>query len=177
MDKTAHIKLLKNAELQYKFALALNTTYSSKDKKDYPSFQYLTYFTFQKHWADENELRLTIDEEKRAAMLVDHCAVHLMANQIDTALKDIIPNRFNHPDQEIQNISVFVNLIRNAFAHNPFAPVWKIDRKCKNKQLIIKNNQFMNTKGLHGKPMRRSDYGGPLALLWLSKYIREHLLK
>jgi hypothetical protein len=72
-----------------------------------------------------------------------------------------------------RSASQIVRLIRNAFAHNPFAPVWRIPRECENQTYNVNNTIALKTSGLNGKPLERLNYGGPLALLCLLEFIKQ----
>ena len=174
MDRKWWVELLKKAEIQYKFALALNTTYNSRIEEDLPNLSYLAYFAYGKYGTGGKELRLNKKEEKYAVTLLEHSAIYLIAVQIDSALEDLFRSRFNHPNKDIRTISCIIRLIRNAFAHNPFAPRWLLDRRFKNKTYTIGDLTF-RTNGLNNKLVKKMDYGGPVALLLLSKFVRTEI--
>lgn len=88
-------------------------------------------------------------------------------------LQAIIPDRFRHPNPNIRCASWIARLIRNAFAHNPFAPVWKTYAECKNQTYNVNDVISLKTTGLNGKPVERLDYGGPLALLRLLDFVKQ----
>ena len=171
MEKRSYIKLLDNAELQYKFALALNTKYNWLGEK-MPKLVYYDQFAYGPYIVYKKDLELNKKQEQRAAMLLEHTVIYIMAVQIDTVLEKNIPDRFNHNNNDIRSGSCIIRLIRNTFAHNPFAPVWLIDRKFKNKVYSMGEIE-MDTSKLNNKPVKRLDYGGPLALLWLSKWAKK----
>jgi hypothetical protein len=116
---------------------------------------------------------LNREQEIFAATLLVHSATYLCAVQADTILQATTHDRFKHVNQNIRSASWIARLIRNAFAHNPFAPVWKTYPECENQIYSVENVISLNTAGLNGKPVRRLDYGGPLALLCLSDFVKE----
>jgi hypothetical protein len=92
--------------------------------------------------------------------------------------------RFESKDREIQNISRVVELIRNAFAHDPFNPTWQLTDATRNKVYDIPGILTLKTDSLHGKRLdekkdslddKGKDYGGQLALLRLLQDVREKL--
>jgi hypothetical protein len=167
--KEKHLELLKNSELQYKYALGLGVTN--------PRLQYLTIFSYGKHTARIRELRLNKDQEEFAVICIEHTAIYIMAVQIDSVLSETIEDRFNHKNNDVKSAAWIARLVRNSFAHNPFAPTWKIYRECDNKIYKVRNIISLNTKGLNNKPVKRMDYGGPLALLYLSRFVRNEIEK
>lgn len=106
--------------------------------------------------------------------LLHHVAIYLLANQIDTFLQNLYKDRFNHSNPDIKSAAWIARLIRNSFSHNPFYPVWLIDRDAKNKIFSVKNILQLDTTNLNGKFLDRSHYGGPLALLLLSNFVKKH---
>jgi hypothetical protein len=87
-----------------------------------------------------------------------------MVVQLDSVLKDEWGKteiRCCHPDIERQNISRVVLMIRNAFAHDPFDPVWNISDPTWQKEYKIIDKTTMtdiltiNAKDLNGKKLIR----------------------
>jgi hypothetical protein len=78
-------------------------------------------------------------------------------------------DRFNHSNQFIRDASVVVRLIRNAVAHNILDPIWKIDRKLQGRKISLDGVLAFNTSELNKKPLNRSHFGDPIALLKLSE--------
>lgn len=157
------IDKLRNAELLYKFSLAVSSTCLASETSP---FEYLTWFTFLGHSASEDELRLTLDQEKWAAVVFEHAAVHLMAVQIDTALEAKFgTQRFDHTDCKIRAACSVARLIRNAFAHDPFDPVWEFTPRFANQTYEVEGVIALDTTSLEKRQVKRKDYGGPLALL------------
>lgn len=55
---------------------------------------------------------------------------------------------------------------------NPFAPAWKVYGQHENQTYTVQNVIALNTSGLHGQLVKRSHYGGPLALLRLLQFTK-----
>jgi hypothetical protein len=80
-------------------------------------------------------------------------------------------------DSELRAAYQIARLIRNAFAHAPFSPVWSIDPDCRNTQFEIADVIRLDTTDLHGKAFDWRHYGGPLALHRLAQFTRIQVLK
>ncbi len=163
-------ELLEYAQLQYKFALAVSTNIQFHK---FPDLVYHDAFAYGPHVFEKEELMLSKEQEQLAAILLVHSATYLCAVQADTVLQATIPDRFKHSDPNIRSASWIARLIRNAFAHNPFAPVWKTYSECENQTYAVENVISLKTSGLDGKPVQRLDYGGPLALLRLLDFVKQ----
>jgi hypothetical protein len=66
--------------------------------------------------------------------------------------------------------------IRNAFTHAPSDPIWSIDDDCKNQTFAVRDIIKLDTTNLHGQRFDWRHYGGPLALLRLSQFVRIEIL-
>lgn len=103
----------------------------------------------------------------------------MLANQIDSVLDRLEGSgRFaSGARPELFGAAWIGRLVRNAFAHNPLAPLWKLDRECRGKVYEVPRVIKLDCRLLKtGEPVRRMDYGGPLALLRLSIFVRGVLL-
>jgi len=132
-------------------------------------------WSWGRHSVTDKDIKLSRDEARDGAMYVAHSALYIMVIQIDTALEKCFGgDRFSHPDKDIKSASCIARLIRNAFAHDPFHPVWLVPSRMK-KQIfrLDKIDVELNVNDLEGKNVKRSHYGGPLALLQLSRFVRE----
>jgi hypothetical protein len=174
MDKSIMLKKLHHSGLQFKIALAVSATCHSSDKR---ALKYLGQFSYGKHSMAAKELSLTAEEEKMAAIIVEHSATYLMAVQLDEILEKLFPNRFEHSDRKVQDGARIVRLIRNAYAHDPLSPTWlKIPASWRNRILTVEDIISLDTNNLEGKKLERMDYGGPISLLRLLQYFG-HLIE
>ncbi len=164
-----HGELIENAEILFKLSLGFSATL--------PQLGYYSTLASYRHTANDADLRLTREEEGIGATLFEHVATYILAVQIDTALGALYPNRFENADQNLCCAARIARLIRNAFAHNPFAPEWKwkTNGPCENRQFVVPDIISLDTTGLSGKYVERRHYGGPLALLKLADFVRERL--
>jgi len=155
--------LLHNAQLHFKLVFGLTATR--------PEVRYLDGFTFGTHTATREELVLTAVQEEQAFAALEHCGTYLAVVQAREAFNSIYERPFSIPEPEVSSAFHIARLIRNAFAHNPFSPVWKIDKRCRDKAYSVPHVISLNTSGLHGQPVRREHYGGPLAILRFLQYV------
>lgn len=158
-------KLLLYSEIFFKFAFAIHKSIPIK-------LNYLDKFSWGKHIARKVDLKLTKKEEYLAPGLLHHVATHILAVQIDTFLQERYGDRFNHLNNDIKSAAWIARLIRNAFAHNPFDPIWELHTECENKLYQIPGVIELKTQDLDGKRIKREHYGGPIALLKLSEFVR-----
>lgn len=161
--------LLLFAELQYKLALAVETTATSSNDLH---LNYLSTFSYGKHVIKERELMLTKENEKQASTLLVHSATYLLIVQLDKFLDKVLPETLKQNDADLNCAWRISHLVRNAFAHDPFAPIWTVSKRDRNRTYRVGNIISLDTSGLEGKPVLREHYGGPLALLKLVQYIR-----
>lgn len=172
MKKEKLLKSLTLAEIQYKYTHALNIAYSVNESK--PKLVYTDIFVWGKYTVHKADLQLNEEQEHQGVMLSSYAAKYLLCVQIDTILSELFgKERFKHTDEDIRAVSSITRLIRNAFTHNPFAPVWLIDRDSMNKIFHVKAIDLkLDTHGKHNRSLERSDYGGPLALLKISSLVK-----
>jgi hypothetical protein len=168
-QRKEHLDMLTVAEMQYKLSLGVLTACNSSDDL---TFDYYEQFTWGGQSATREELALTKEQERFAAAAFEHTATYLMVVQIDTALKATVPDHLNHPDDDIRSASLIAWLLRNAFAHNPFAPTWKVYGQYDNQTYAVKDVIVLKTTGLNGQLLKRRHYGGPLALLRLLQFTK-----
>lgn len=156
------IEKLESAEVLFKMAFAMHSPNPPE------RFQYLGTFSYGGLVADKNELILSSEEEERATVLLQHVATYLLANQISTCLQ--------RSNTNMGDAYIISYLIRNTFAHDPFMPQWKIkNNNDKNKVFNVSGIIKLDTSNLHGKGVVWHDFGGPIALLRLSEYVRQNI--
>jgi hypothetical protein len=160
MKPESKIKL-DQAHLFYRFSLGVRVTIGFGNDK---VLEHYGAFSYYKHSMESKELELTREQEKLGAYLQELVGTYLMMVQLDSVLKDEWGKteiRCYHPDIEKQNISRVVFMIRNAFAHDPFDPVWNICDPTWQKEYKITDKTTMtdiltiNAKDLNGKKLIR----------------------
>ena len=172
-DIEQQIQCLRAAELQFRLASAvrLATTFQIQPR-DLP----ITW-SHGKHVVSYDEIALSEDDADRAAWHLHRSATFLMAVAIKDAIRAAIHDPKNHSDVDIRFAYQISRLIRNAFAHAPFNPVWSIDPDCRGRVFAVRDLLSLDTTGLHDQPFDWRHYGGPLAVLRLSSFVRSEILK
>jgi hypothetical protein len=123
------------------------------------------------------EIQLTPDSADIAATLLEHTVTHVLCIHALEAIKRAIDNVWDHLDKNIVAAHQICRLIRNAYAHNPHMPVWRIDKKSRNKIYEIMGVIQLNTEKLEGQKIKWQHYGGIIALWNLSHWVRVNILK
>ncbi len=131
---------------------------------------YLSQFAFGPHRAEGAELSLTSEQEEVAFSLLEYCATYVAVLQVHSVLERIYEDPFKIPEPDIQAAFQIARLIRNAFSHNPFLPVWQFGEQYENKQYIVPGVVSLSTTGLRGQFLEREHRGGPLAVLRLLEF-------
>jgi hypothetical protein len=126
---------------------------------------------FGKHRLAPEDFDISDDATRLCGVLLELLAYRLLAMELDSALeqKYNYKDRFSHPDPFVRNSSIVVHQIRNSVAHDILDPVWKIDRRIRDKKFLIPDFLEFDTTGLNGKPLGLIDFGGPIALFRLSE--------
>ena len=168
-ERSHYISLIEDAQKLFKLSLAVNGTCAST-KQD--AFTYLDTFSYFKHTVNRDDLYLDPDDEKLAAAAFEHCAIYVLAVQMDTILGEVFTDRFRHPDSDICSAAWISRLIRNAFAHSPLDPIWQTYSECDNKIYKVKDIITLETAGLNEVRVVRQHYGGPIAILKLSEFVK-----
>jgi hypothetical protein len=174
-DKEIYLEILERTENQFKFIIAAKAACNLATEN---FLEYFDQLNFGKHSFFYDELYLSPEDEKIAVATLEDSTTHIITLQLDRILEIFIGGeRFTHSDLELATASLIIRQIRNAFAHDPFNPTWKIGQpQAKNKILKIDNVLTLDTKNIDGKRMEKMDYGGPLSILKLSRLVREKLL-
>lgn len=155
-----HIDFLFAAELQFRLASAVQIAIAmDKQPLDLP-----VVWTHGKHEVSYEEVALRNDQANFASWNMHRSATFLMAVAIKDAIRAAIPDPRNTKNSDVQAAYEISRLIRNAFAHSPFNPVWSIDPYCRNRVFELKGIISLDTKDLHGTPFNWRHYGGPLAM-------------
>lgn len=173
IDREIYLGIIEQTEKQFKFAIAVRMA-CNQTEENY--LEYFDKFTFGSHTYNHSDLYLTPEDEKIATATLEHSTTHIMSVQLDSFLQRFVEKRFEHSDQELRTAALIVRQIRNAFAHDPFNPTWEVGQpEAKNKELKIDNVLTLDTRKINGKSMQQMDYGGPLAILKLSQFVREKI--
>ncbi len=172
-EHPTHIGKLFAAELQFRLASAVHlATTLNIQPLDLPH-----EWTHGKHRVRYNEIALREDQADFAAHTLHQSASFLMAVAVRDAMVAAISDPKNDPNADIRGAFQVARLIRNAFAHSPFDPVWSIDPDCRDQVFAVTDVISLDTTGLQGVQFDWRHYGGPLALLRLCHFVRFEILK
>lgn len=173
IDVTSHIDLLFTAELQFRLASAVRLAVTMGNQPlDLPQ-----EWSHGKHKVRYSEVALRQDQADFAAWSMHRSATFLMAVAMKDAIKAAAPDPKNATNSDVQAAYQISRLIRNAFAHSPFNPVWSIDPDCRNRVFELSGVVSLDTTDLQGVEFNWRHYGGPLAMLRLCRYVRFEILK
>jgi hypothetical protein len=173
IDVAIHIDLLFTAELQFRLASAVRLAVTMDNQPlDLP-----VEWSHGKHNVNYKEVTLRKDQADFTAWNVHRSATFLMAVAMKDAIKAAVPDPRNATNSDVQAAYEISRLIRNAFAHSPFNPVWSIDPYCRNRVFEVRDVVSLDTTDLQGVAFNWRPYGGPLAMLRLCRYVRFEILK
>lgn len=167
-----HIRYLRAAEAQFRLATAARLAVTMGHQPlDLP-----IQWSHGKHSVSYSEIALSQDEADFAAWNLQRSATFLMASAALEAIRDTIAKPKEHSDPRVVNAYQIARMIRNAFAHSPFNPIWSIDEDCQGKRFELEGVIELDCTDLDGKPFDWRHYGGLLALLGLSRFVRYNVL-
>lgn len=133
-------------------------------------------FTFGKQTVTGADMELTRDEADEAAAVLEHSVTYTLALQIVQAMKDVLGDARRHQSASVRCAFEIARLIRNSYAHQPFAPHWSIDPACAGETFEVPRIARLDTTELSGQAVCWQDYGGMLALFRLSQFVRSVIL-
>ncbi|MGH9194666.1 MAG: hypothetical protein ACRD1T_02880 [Acidimicrobiia bacterium] len=172
-DREHHLEQLFTAELQFRLASAVRLAVTgNRQPLDLPM-----EWTHGQHRVRYEEVALRQDQADYAAAFLQRSATYLMAVAMKDAIRAVVPDPRSSSDSDVRAAYQIARLIRNAFAHAPFSPVWSIDPDCRDKTFAIPDLITLDTTGLHGTPFDWRHYGGPLALFRLGRFVCTTILK
>lgn len=167
-----HIRHLRAAEAQFRLATAARLAVTiGHQPLDLP-----IQWSHGRHVVSYSEVALSREEADFAAWNLQRSATFLMALTALEAIRGTVPNPKAHSDPLVVSAYQIARMIRNAFAHSPFNPVWRIDADCREQHFQVPGVIEFDTTGLDTTPFDWRHYGGPLALLRLSQFVRRQLL-
>jgi hypothetical protein len=172
-ERELQIKNLFTAELQFRLASAVSLATTFKNQPlDVP-----IEWTHSKQTIKYGTIALRQKQAEYASSFFDLSSTFMMALAMRSAIQFMMPDAQNSKVQDIRAAHWISVMLRNAFAHNPFQPTWKVDRNCRNQILTVKDIIEIDTTNLHGETFQWHHCGGPLAVLLLCRFIRSEILK
>lgn len=168
----AQVDLLHTSELQFRLASAVRLATSMEIQPlDLP-----VVWTHGKHRVSYREIALRQDQGDFAAWCLQRTATYMLAMAVKDAIRTAVADPKNSSNAEVRAAYQIARLIRNAFAHSPFDPVWSIDGDCLGQVFAVRKIVRFDTTNLHGQTFDWRHYGGPLALFRLSRFVRKEFL-
>jgi hypothetical protein len=164
--------LLRDAELQFWLASAVRIATAT----DRQPFDLPLRWSHGQH-VDSSGVPLSQANADRAAHFLQLSATFLLAAQIKNAVVAVVGDPKNSAVAEIRAAYQVARMTRNAVTHQPFEPVWSIDADCQGQTFVITNIISLNAAELEGQRFDWRHYGGPLAFLRLSQWVRFSLLR
>ena len=141
-----HIGRLFSAELQFRLASAVRLAVTmGQQPLDVP-----LEWSHGKHKVRYEEVALREDQADFAAWNMHRSATFLMAVAMKDAIKAAVPDPKNLKDSDVKGAYQIARLIRNAFAHSPFNPVWSIDPDCRDRVFEVHDIVALDTTNLQG---------------------------
>ncbi len=172
-ESDKHIAQLFTAELQFRLASAVRlATTTNRQPLDLP-----VEWTHGQHRVRYEEVALRSDQADYAACFLHRSATFLMAVAMKDAIRAVVPDPKTSIEPGVRSAYQIARLVRNAFAHAPFAPTWSIDTDCRDKVFTVPDVITLDTTGLDGVAFDWRHYGGPLALFRLCRFVRIEILK
>lgn len=172
-DFEKQIGLLFTAELQFRLASAVRlAVIGERQPLDLP-----IEWTHGKHRVEYEEIALRQDQADYAAFFLQRSATYLMAVAVKEAIRVAVPDPKSAQDPSVKSAYQIARLIRNAFAHAPFTPVWSIDLDCRDQRFEVPGVIALDTTDLQGTAFEWRHYGGVLALYRLCRWVRVSVLK
>ena len=172
-EREEQINLLLTAELQFRLASAVRLATTLKVQPlDLP-----TVWVHGRHQVNYEEIAVRQEQADYAAFFLQKSATYLLAVTIKDAIRSVVSDPKSSPEPNIQAAYQIARLIRNAFAHAPFSPIWSIDEDCRDRIFAIPDVISLNTTGLQGLSFDWRHYGGPLALFQLCRFVRYTILQ
>lgn len=160
------------AELQFRLASAVRLAANvGKQPFDLP-----IEWVHGEHRVLYRDTALRKDQGDFAASCLQRSATYMLAMAVKDALRIAVSDPKNSNDPNVRSAYQIARLIRNAFAHAPFAPIWSIDADCRDQPFEVPSVIRLDTTALNGQPFDWRHYGGPLALLQLARYVRHEIL-
>jgi hypothetical protein len=171
-ETPSHVDLLFAAELQVRLAAAVRLATNAQTQPLAVPLQW----SHGEHQVRYEEIAIRQDQAEVAAAIIQLSASYLLAVAAKDAIRSAVPDPKSAADADVRSAYQIARLIRNAFAHSPFNPIWSIDADCRDREFEVAGTIRLNTTGLHGERFNWRHYGGPLALLALARFVRHRVL-
>jgi len=172
-EQEESLNRLKLAELQFRLACTVHLAVSN----DAQTLDVPIMWSFGRHVVGYEDFGLRPDQADWAALQLEMTATFVLVGAIREAILCFFSNPKSESDPNVSAAYQISRIIRNAFSHSMICPKWSIDYDCKDRVFSIEDIISLDTNGLHGKPLEWQHYGGPLAVFYFGRFVRETLLK
>lgn len=193
-----HIHHLFEAEIQFRLISAVRIAVTNQRQPlDLPMD-----WTHSQQEVQYEEIALRQDQAEYAAAILQRSATYSIAMTVKDAIEAIVPELSDSVRNAKGNIDLAIRrqvsktaikpwkttdevvitayhiarLIRNAFAHAPFAPAWMISFDLQDRRFSIQDVIDLNTMGLNKTPAEWKHYGGLLSLFRFCRFTRIEIL-
>ena len=161
------IRRIEQLEWQLKLAIATWATVRSPDHR----LNYADAYDDRSHTLTREELTLSREEEEMASNLTIWSAALLLAVQMHVALDEIRLDHFDRPRAHLEAAQIIVRLVRNAIAHNPQQPRWRVPEELRDRIFEVPRIITLDTHGIHGAYVNTWRIG-PSSFLRLAQWLR-----
>jgi hypothetical protein len=171
-EREKHLNRLMLAEQQFRLACTVNLAVTNGVQTlDVP-----VEWVFGRHRVSYEDFGLRPGQAEFAASQLETTATFVIAGAIRDTLIALFPNPKESKNPDVVAAYQISRMIRNAFGHSMLTPKWSIDGDCKNRTFAINKIISLDTTGLHDAAMDWRHYGGPLAIFYFGRFVREELL-
>lgn len=171
-DRERHLNRLRIAEQQFRLACTVHLAVTNGVQTlDVP-----VEWAFGKHRVSYQDFGLRHDQAENIGIHLEMTSTLVLASVVRDAIVAVFENPKAHADPNVVASYQISRMIRNAFAHSMLFPRWSIDDDCKNKVFAIDGVISLDTSKLVGKLLEWRDYGGPLAIFYFGRFVREALI-
>jgi len=97
-------------------------------------------------------------DRRRAAWGLERISTQNLAIALDSALKESFPDGMDSEIEELRSYFRFVRCLRNAFAHDPYSPVWVLTGPYYARVYSLPEGWQVDLTQRHNIPVQDSDY-------------------
>jgi len=165
--KEWYLETLSHLEDNYKFCICIRGAIDFNKIKVDPPFT----STYGNYTLVKEDFNLDEDQLKRSGWISQNNAILVLAIHLSKFMQRFGHKEFKN-DIDWKHAHLIVKHIRNAWAHDPFNPMWDIKKP--DEQIILKVEDIitLDATKLDGNPVQNRQFGFSHALLKLSEYVR-----
>lgn len=171
--KELYVDWIRLAELQFRLACTVHVAVMN----DTQTLDVPLEWSFGKYRVTYDEFGLRRDQAVPAASMLEHTAMLALVSVIHQMFCEVFNKPRVHENGSVVAAYQISKLIRNAFAHSVAAPAWDINSECRGKIFEIEDVIRLDTTDLDGKYFEWQHFGGPLAIFFFARFVREVILE